>query len=35
VRNPVREMSLIRVIKDKNEKYGQGNVLHQGYEGRK
>jgi len=35
VRNPVREMSLIRVMKDESEKSGQGNVPHQGYEGQK
>jgi len=28
-------MSFIRVMKDKKEKSGQGNVLHQGYEGQK
>jgi len=28
-------MSFIRVMKDKMRELGQGNVLHQGYEGQK
>jgi len=35
MRNMVRKMSFIRGMKDESEKFGQENVLHQGYEGRK